>query len=968
MEENKLGNLSDKLIEIINNRSNPFTKIKVLVPSYSLESYFKTYWLKHNKNNVLMNVYFYTVDDLINEFLKPWSALLSNDLITLYVLNELSLNKDSYKKLNTYYLSNDSINYNKLYDLSKMLSDLYIKYEDDLFDYKSSSVYKNDEEKLFEVIENKSRSNNVITRKELINELKIAKDNYVSFGFNKYTPLEEVLIKKLSIEDNHNLKLKNSEKINDLKIISAPSKIREIEGIHTEMCNILLKDGITYSDIVVLTPKISDYRTIIRQIFHQDNEDFPSLTRSVNSEANIETDITRVLNKLKEIVKKEYYSSLDFIDLISIPLIKKNRHLNDDDINIIKDVLVNLNIKRENTKSETINDFTYLKTRLLINQVLDINISDHNTIDINSKKYIPFNSISLTDSIISVLVDTINDLNNIIKFYQECNESNKVDMESFKNHLSTWFSNLDSEGGEKNSDFQELLNKLDNYNNIINNNLSLDVLLDYLKDVSLSKEGTNDKYYLNGITFANFDKDALLEAKYIFLIGCDTNSLNTDLVISELDIREHSVLKEKYKKELEDAFINQASLAEQKVFISYVSEDLKTDEEIYPSNLIDNVIKEKENLNTLNEYVKKYENDKDKYEKIPLDETRSNNLLFTRREFINKGYFEELRGVKVSNSLIKPNPANQGNKTKEDIEKIDNSSNQIIVEVKLNDLRGFLDEPYSFWIAKLFGREDETNDKLNDEFESLSIDNLSSYNIVKDLTLSKFKESSSDKVKEKYTLENKIPLINDAIKDSLFDKEKQKAEALCINKNGYKVVLFDDTLVENKYLIKVSNEILIKEENNEVYLSLIKSKSDKFKDFLELYLYSLLYAYNKGEYTFHLVTDCKEAMFKDVTLSQDDAKTRLINIIEKMFKSINNLKFFKYDKLSQDNDTKDTSEYKYLNVKLLGSGGVYEYFGFKDLLDTNDVPGFSDENDAKDTIKEYKEFFDENICGNNAGE
>lgn len=958
MEENKLSMLSDKLIEIINNREDPFKKIKVIVPSYSLESYFKTYWLKDD-NNVLMNVYFYTIEDFLDVSLDSKDKLFTKDIISLYILNELSSNKDEYIKLNRYYSFNNQINYNKLYDLSKMLTDLYIEYEDDLFNYKSSSSYKEDEEKLFRKIENESKNNNLITRKELINKLKPSNDIYVSFGFIRYTSLEDELINKLNISNDYNLMLKSNNEITELKIIEAPSKIREIEGIHTEMCKILLNKDITYSDILVFSPKISEYRTIIREIFHQDNKEFPSLTRSVNNEADVETDITKVLNKLKEIVKKEYYSSLDFIDLLSIPLIKKNRHLSDDDINVIKETLVSLNIKRENTNSNTINDFTYLKTRLLINQIVDINILDHNILEINDKKYYPFTSFDLTSEIISQLVDTIDDLNNLIKFYKGHNNLKKIDIDSFKEELSIWFSNLDSEGGETNSDYGELLNKLDNYKNIINDDLSLDVLFDYLMDVSLSRSGKNDQYFLNGITFANFDSTALLESKYIFLIGCDNKSFNTNLTISELDIRNHDKLKERYRKELEESFVTQVSLGENKVFISYVDQDLKTEEEIYPSDLINYIIKEKENLNTLKEYIDKYKTQVDKYEKIPLDETRSNDLLFTRREKFNKQYFDELRGISIRNSDDQETKeeTNHGN---------DALSNQKIIEVKLTELRDFLFEPYSFWINKLFGKEDETNSTLNEEFESFDIDGLTSYSIVKDLTLNKFKKGDSNRIKEKYTLENKIPLINETIRDSEFDKVAKKASKLFDDKQGYNIKLFDDILVD-KYLIKISNEILIKEEDSMINLSLIKSSSDKFKDFLELYLYSLIYAYNKEndgiEYTIHLDTNYekdKKVPFNDYSISYDIARNRLINIINKMFESINDLKFFNWDKISKD---ENTSEYKYSDFNLFWNNGVYQYFDFKDLLDKWNVPGFSDESDAKETIKEYKQFFDENVCG-----
>ena len=956
MEDKKLDTLSEELIKIINKRHSPFEKINVLIPSYSLKSYFKTYWLKKSKDNVLMNVYFYTVDDLLVEFACKDKQILTSDLIILYILEELSSNLSDYKELNKYYYINETINHNKLYDLSKMLSDLYIEYEDDLFDYNSTNIYTSDEEKLFNKIEYKASKNKIITRRELIDNLDVKSGTFVSFGFNQYTKLEELLINKLNISNDHNLMLSNNKDIKSLKIITAPSKIREIEGIHTEICKILLNNNVSYSDILVLCPKVSEYKTIIRQVFHQDNINYPSITRSINQEANIPTNITNVLIKLKDIVKKEYYSSLDFIELISNPIIKKNRGITDEDIKVIKEIIVNLNIKRENNNSNTIKDFTYLKTRLLLNQVLDINILDHNITCISDKPYIPFNSIGLTDSIVCSIVDTIDDLNNIIEFYKSYN--NKVDIDKFREQLNCWFSNVDSNGEEKNTNYELILNDLDNYKKVVSTNLSIDILFDYLKDRSLTKAGINDNYFLNGITFANFDYKALLEAKYIFLIGCDNNSLNTNLSLSELDIRDHTTLKNKYKARFENAFVLQTSLAKEKAFISYVREDLKTEEEIYPSNLIDNVIYEKEGINSLKEYKDRYKNDIDNYEEIPLDETRDSNLLFTKREEINKKYFNELRGIKIDNDNIVDTNELSNNTTN-----TNSMSNEKIIEVKLKDLRDFLEEPYSFWITKLFGREDETDDFLNDEFEILEIDNLSSYSIVKDLVINRMNNGSDNVIKDKYILENKLPLIKEEITDKSFETELVKADSLYQSKTNYEIKLFDNTLID-KYLIKVSNEILLKENNNIINISLVKEKSDKFKDYLELYLYALLYVYNKHDnntYTINLDVKYK-GIVNPVTLAYIDAKTRLIEIIEKMIKSIDNLKFFKYDHIN------DEEENSYDTNDLFVVNGIYKYFKFKDLLDRNNIPGYSDKEDLEKTIDEYKNFYDENICGSKVGE
>lgn len=949
-----LDKLSDKLIEIINNKTNPFQKINVIVPSISLFNYFKAYWLKNNKIDVLMNVFFYTTDEYINSLIDKDKRLLTNDLIVLYILKELNENNINYPNLKKYYNNNS----NKLYDLSTILSSLYLEYEDDLYNYnETNSIYKEDELNLFEKIESEALKNNIISKLKFIDTINRSTDINVFYGFNKYTKLEEKLINKLEISDSNNLILDIKDNtINNLKIITAPSKLREIEGIHTEICKILLDSNNTYSDILVLSNNISEYKTIIRQVFHADNLDYPSITRSINNSSDIESDTYKVLNKLKEIAKKEYYSSLDFIDLLSNKLIKKNYGITDDDINIIKDTLVQLNVRRENTKSNIIKDFSYLKTRVLMNEIIDINIIDNNIININNLDYIPYSSISLSNELSSIIIDLIDNLNNFIEFYKNNKMINKSNMDSFIDIISCFLSCKDSFNGEKNSSYTELLNYIDNYKLIINNDLSIDIFIDYLKDTSIIKGGINNKYYLNGITFANFDRLALLEAKYIFLLGYDNNSFNTNISISELDIRDHNLLKENYKEELENSFTFQANLASKKVFISYVNKDLKTDEEIFPSNLIDNITNIKEGI-LLKDYINKYINSEEYYEDIPLDETRKNDKLFTKREVINKDYYNELRGIscKDETSPKTENDNNDQNNT------LNNQDNIKIIPIKLKDIRDFLDEPYSYYVNKLFGKEDETDSILNNEFEALDIDNLTSYSIVKDIIVENYNNGDVDKVKEKYSLLNKIPLINDFIKDKTFKKEIEKSASLLNNKANYQVKLFDDLLID-KYLIKISNEILISEDstNNSISLALIKSNTNKFKDYLELYLYSLVYVLTKSDsnqYSINLDCEYENPIINNYVISYKKAYSNLIGIIDMMNDSINDLKFFKYDKISEDIET---NEFNYTNYDPFNNHGDYEYFRFKKLLNKYDIRGLSDKCTIE-TIKKYKELYEKYI-------
>lgn len=64
MKNKDLEICAEELVNVLK-KENLFESFNILVPSKSLEDYFKTYWLKSG-NGVLMNVNFYTFDMLLN--------------------------------------------------------------------------------------------------------------------------------------------------------------------------------------------------------------------------------------------------------------------------------------------------------------------------------------------------------------------------------------------------------------------------------------------------------------------------------------------------------------------------------------------------------------------------------------------------------------------------------------------------------------------------------------------------------------------------------------------------------------------------------------------------------------------------------------------------------------------------------------------------------------------------------------
>ena len=64
---------------------------------------------------------------------------------------------------------------------------------------------------------------------------------------------------------------KDPEYKSEFDLISVPSKLREIEVVHSKICTLLLDHNNKYEDFLVIAPDISVYEDVIPRVFNQDN-------------------------------------------------------------------------------------------------------------------------------------------------------------------------------------------------------------------------------------------------------------------------------------------------------------------------------------------------------------------------------------------------------------------------------------------------------------------------------------------------------------------------------------------------------------------------------------------------------------------------------------------------------------------------------------------------------------------------
>lgn len=855
MKNSNLNVLAKQLFDDLNKDLDFFKTKTVIVPSKKMESFLKTYYLK-NKDTVLMNV------SIINK---------RNGLFNLFDTNYSLANNHQIKSIIIKYLFNHKNNAFrdylkaegkqqgiKIYDIASALTKTFIDFEDEnnIADY----------EDIYEYLIKELKTNNLTTMKNIFDEcsFKNIGDIYV-FGFNEYLPLDLQIIQKYQNETNNNVfkyDLVHQPLNNfDIDLIKAPSKIREIEHIHSIICNKLLTDEkAKYSDFLVIGSNIQEYENEIARVFNQHDEKYPNIPYYINTIKTKNNDVLNALKIINKIVNEGFFTRLDFDNLINNNIIKKARGILDTDIDSWRNAVIDMNVYRKD-------DWDYAKKRILAYKFCD-NVDDSEIL-IENKTYVPYSRIGLDDDSIVRFSMFIDDLERII------NDLSKptidlTNLETLKEELSCLFSIKDNNGTETNSYLKHLLSIVDFWirNNIID--LPTNILINTLIDVSKRSGFNNGELYTSGVSFTDFTTNVILPTKYLFIINASSKNLPIKKFKDPLNKQEISYEKDQEAFEL---FIENA----EEIYISYVYRDLKTDEEFYLSNFVKNLdcpkikeIKEKANGDFKEENI----------DKLTIDEDRPWQEVFTKREYKNKNYKKSL----IYKADIKEKNAKA---------EIDESVSQIPTSITVLDLGKFLDEPLQAKTNKLLKISDEIEETIEDEFEPFSLKKWKMDDLYKELLIEIINNDVTNKVdlkklgekiKHEFNLKKRIPWVNDLINDSVFNELLYEAydKKIKYEKDGNcEIIKLPDlklkTVVgkqEIEWVLRCRNEFIKIHCGNEVKYRKITLETPKQKDHFMLYAISLMdlvlindnkmHTINikdKGTKTSHIIftIDCKTA-------------------------------------------------------------------------------------------------------------
>ncbi|MBQ8206604.1 MAG: hypothetical protein IJZ77_04000, partial [Bacilli bacterium] len=642
---------------------------------------------------------------------------------------------------------------------------------------------------------------------------------------------------------------------------------------------------------------------------------FPNIPYVINDRKLVETNVSVGIKKLFEIFNKKFYTRLDFFELINNKDIQEARGITDSDVDNFSKSIVAMNVYRKNDNSD---DWDYAKKRVLLSKIAGINDVDNNIVELNDDNYLPYSNISFDNASIVKFVKLIDDLSSWQNLLSEIKYINNENLLLVKEELNKWFSIKDLSGFETNKYYK---NVLDVFNfwytmNISNDTIPLNTLFYTIFDASTVMQVSKGDYFTRGITFADFDVDSILSAKYVFFLNTSSNELPRLKVKSELDLRNYDITE---KEKMENAFFIQYQNAD-KFYISYVDKDLKTDEDFFKSSFVLDLEKRLE----VNE------------EKISLDETRSWEELYTKREYKNKDYYLTLLSSQEENE--------------EDIDLI--NEHESLKKIKAKDMASFLEEPLKYKASILFGKSDELDENMKEEYEPLELSALTSSILSKkvmiDLLTNKqesLNEKHFDDLLKRFNLEHKLPNINNVINEESFADTCLKAVEVYkyvndITNGNYEIVTIPDVII-NDWVLTNNQEVCRYVENtSRTYIQMKKliDKKDDYKEYLLLYILSLMDVISLPENTYEIKLSRRMSVSYEITPSE--AKQILINIYELMNDYEENVclpitLFYKQNIKTLDD---------LIENLLLQNGSPWGYFDDKKMFDYEKQLGYTNEN------------------------
>ena len=620
-----------------------------------------------------------------------------------------------------------------------------------------------------------------------------------------------------------------------LTLTAAPTKLREMEAVHSKICKLLLQGDTQVGDILVVAPFIQDYIVAIEQVFDQntftdEEQNFPCIPYIIADYSGEKSLTAEALHVFFGILKKGYLCRSDVFALLRNYLVQTVRGISENELSAWSAWATQMHIYRDRGEAEdVVLDWQKAKIRLLLSRLTEYPIKKNDEED-----YLPYETIeSSDDTSLYKFIQAIDELEEWTKF-SEKDRLNSDDIKKLRDILKKWIyleNTIPSNLFNETLVFQNIIEEIDRQEMMTASDGEIpetptvsdipndagyiykDCFFFALFDRSRSVALHNSKILSQGITFANFESNRVLSAKYVFFIGLDSKAFPGIDSISDLDLRTKGYETVPRKK---NAFLCQLMSAKEGFFISFINKDLQKDEDFFKSSVLADLF----DTAYLNEKIDGKE--QSVYEQIiKIDENRPWSELFTSREFRNKNNFIRLQGKQIpSNDSAQPDsaistgifdaenePCTQNEACSPDKPK---DTRVLPDRVPIYKIKKFLSDPFQFMAEAKFNPNEDDSDEELFEFEPLVFDNLTKSSLSKDYVqefLVNNGKVMTDDLRHKLKNQNVLPdsFFGELALKDIAEDGNQKAELIKNSITNVDKIVFSD---------KKALPLLIKQEIN----------------------------------------------------------------------------------------------------------------------------------------------------------
>ncbi len=488
------------------------------------------------------------------------------------------------------------------------------------------------------------------------------------------------------------------EKDGSFVISAAPSRIREVEELHTQICKILERGG-KANDILVLAPNLDDYHAAIIQVFESSGYKKGVPYKILDSKDG-ESFTLEALNTLLDIRNTGNFNREHLLSLMGNPVVQATRGISQIDVENYQGILNAVPAYRHKDTEDAFSWSRAIK-RLLLSKWMDKPFGN----------IVPFASMETSDErSLSRFISMLDDLEKLSQSSDKTAVKGETELNELADNLFMWLRN--SEEVSALSGLRLAIHSLKLIFASGVGEIPFKIVYHSLKQAIGNTKVSSDKLFIDGISFMKLMPNRIVPARHLFLLGVgmeqypganDDSSLDLRIVAGRKLGDDNNIDKNKY------VFLCQLMSAEESFHISYVNQNLKKAAELEPSSVV------VELFDFINRSILKNPCEMKSFcVNRKLDEDRTYDEIYTRRSFRNFCIANRITAASDNDYTVILR------EQKED-------KNKVVITAR--QLKKFLENPFEFQVTVSLGLRDEDENVSRESYEPISASYLSQYKI-----------------------------------------------------------------------------------------------------------------------------------------------------------------------------------------------------------------------------------------------